>query len=685
MIPSFTPPAPGAIEVKTFPDLRQFLLSYVVNDWMQYVTNYFTNLTSLTLNGIMTATIFNSPPTDSTPNYTIGPSYAVQSEYMVSGTSMWLTDGCWYEAGTGWVATATAATIISLSSANLNAGINFWANNVVPQGLTFTPALVAQITPTGFLHTNITASQPAIAIGTNYTSGLIGSLSSENSGIQMNSGGYWNGSSWVATTSSGASHLSGAGGTFNFFLAPTTTAGSAYSPSSYYYMNTVQFLAGPSIGSTNASPFFGGSNATSGSYYLLTAGGGGYNEVYGAYPSSSWFATQTSANLIASVPGGYTFYANTGLTVGGAISWAPRFQMSTTAITAWPPMSCQSNLTVSGGLYPNGGINTSGAGITCGAISAAGISCNNLTANATGANIIYCVGNIGVAGTGTNNFSGSMNIGGNCVIQAPNLTLGSEWIFAWNASPGDKNIVYRSGWSVNWSGSTGEWTWYSPSALLMYLDPSGNLGVASNLSAGGAGQINGSLNVNGNITTGSSVISDNNVYVSYTQAAGYFILQLDGSNNANTIYQNPSGNYDQCGPGAGQRNYNFGGSLKAYMDGGGNWHAASFNVISDAQLKTDEARDTRGLEIVRQLQPKTYMRVEGPKRPPPIPVDKPVPMAPWPLRQELGFVAQDVESILSEAVNITDGPLPETRTLNLMSLIAVLVNAVQELDRKVNQ
>ena len=40
-IPLFSPAAPGAVNIKSFQDLRTYLLDYVTNTWMQYVNNYF--------------------------------------------------------------------------------------------------------------------------------------------------------------------------------------------------------------------------------------------------------------------------------------------------------------------------------------------------------------------------------------------------------------------------------------------------------------------------------------------------------------------------------------------------------------------------------------------------------------------------------------------------------------------
>jgi len=39
-LPAFNPPSPGAINVRTFQNLRSFLMDYVVNQWMQKVNTY---------------------------------------------------------------------------------------------------------------------------------------------------------------------------------------------------------------------------------------------------------------------------------------------------------------------------------------------------------------------------------------------------------------------------------------------------------------------------------------------------------------------------------------------------------------------------------------------------------------------------------------------------------------------
>lgn len=49
-LPPFDPPAPGPINIRTFPELRSFLINYIVNNWMQYVINYYRGTLLPTLN-----------------------------------------------------------------------------------------------------------------------------------------------------------------------------------------------------------------------------------------------------------------------------------------------------------------------------------------------------------------------------------------------------------------------------------------------------------------------------------------------------------------------------------------------------------------------------------------------------------------------------------------------------------
>jgi hypothetical protein len=55
-LPPFNPPAPGQINIRSFQDLRTFLLEFVVNRWMQYVNNYIGNELLPALKNVQPAT-----------------------------------------------------------------------------------------------------------------------------------------------------------------------------------------------------------------------------------------------------------------------------------------------------------------------------------------------------------------------------------------------------------------------------------------------------------------------------------------------------------------------------------------------------------------------------------------------------------------------------------------------------
>lgn len=106
--------------------------------------------------------------------------------------------------------------------------------------------------------------------------------------------------------------------------------------------------------------------------------------------------------------------------------------------------------------------------------------------------------------------------------------------------------------------------------------------------------------------------------------------------------------------------------------------------LSDRRFKQDDsiAPATQGLDVILQLTPVEFKRseiiVDG------VPIERPL---------ELGFIAQDVRAALPEAVYIAGVELPDGSgglsasdpTLGLASetIVAVLVNAVKELERRI--
>ena len=86
-IAPFDAPAPGPINIRSFRDLKDFLINYVVNDWMQYVSNYMRNQMLPTLN----TAEYNYGP-DIANAATITPSALVQT---IAGSG-----ACWRAAST---------------------------------------------------------------------------------------------------------------------------------------------------------------------------------------------------------------------------------------------------------------------------------------------------------------------------------------------------------------------------------------------------------------------------------------------------------------------------------------------------------------------------------------------------------------------------------------------------------
>jgi hypothetical protein len=83
---------------------------------------------------------------------------------------------------------------------------------------------------------------------------------------------------------------------------------------------------------------------------------------------------------------------------------------------------------------------------------------------------------------------------------------------------------------------------------------------------------------------------------------------------------------------------------------------------SDARGKRAIIAAEDGIEVVRDLWPKRFARNDTPER------------------IELGFIAQEVEPVLTEAV--TEAPLHGRLGLDVTPLVAVLVNAVKQLDAR---
>jgi hypothetical protein len=105
--------------------------------------------------------------------------------------------------------------------------------------------------------------------------------------------------------------------------------------------------------------------------------------------------------------------------------------------------------------------------------------------------------------------------------------------------------------------------------------------------------------------------------------------------------------------------------------------ASAFTVNSALRFKQDIATwEGDALSIVDDLRPITYRQVDGP---PPVADDPDPPPVTTPPTQ-LGFLAEEVDDVLPDAVTYDDdGPL----SIDLGALVTVLTRAVQQLTERV--
>lgn len=259
-------------------------------------------------------------------------------------------------------------------------------------------------------------------------------------------------------------------------------------------------------------------------------------------------------------------------------------------------------------------------------------------------------------GTISGNFGATGNITSGFGVYANSLavssSVGYEWVRYIQAGTGNHIDQHRAGWWDQWDSGTGMRTWIGPSnAVLMSLDGTGNLGVLGAVTspafwveAGSFGFVQGGVN-----------------------RAFYFLptyLWLFDTTSHNMVWHNngvafwqmrASDNFcfNQLGPV---------GGLGAYLNS------------SDRRTKTGITPTTKGLAEVLQLVPVAFTRAD------------PATGA----QEEIGFIAQDVQPIVPEAVwtagiALRDGTggldsAEPTLALSESTLTALNVNAIKELN-----
>jgi hypothetical protein len=258
--------------------------------------------------------------------------------------------------------------------------------------------------------------------------------------------------------------------------------------------------------------------------------------------------------------------------------------------------------------------------------------------------------------------TGNINAGGGVYAAQFNLSpaAGYEWQFYIEAGSGDHIQGHRTNWSQRWASATGTHSWNSPSGQQMSLTSAGVLSVS------GYGYAP--------------------AFWSSTLAAGQFGFGAGGSGRIFSF--RPSFYLDHSTVAGGTD-----GTLQYVVSNGPLWvmrpsddfcfnpqssvggNGAYINT-SDRRAKENIAPTARGLAEVLQLQPVSFQRTN--------------PASPEGAPLEIGFIAQDVQPIVPEAVWGAGIPLKDGTggldsaepTLGLTSetITAISVNAIKELN-----
>jgi hypothetical protein len=235
---------------------------------------------------------------------------------------------------------------------------------------------------------------------------------------------------------------------------------------------------------------------------------------------------------------------------------------------------------------------------------------------------------------------------------------GYEWTFLVQPGTGDHIQQDRSGWYQRWESSGGARSWNNPSGAMMTLGGGGDLSV-SGLAVASQFWVAGTSNT--------------------------FGLSLGGSGRILSWQTSFYLDFATSGPTAGTLQYvDTGGPLWVMRASdqfcfnpqstvGGN---GAYLNISDRRAKSDITPTTKGLAEVLQLQPVSFARSN--------------PATPAGAPQEIGFIAQDVQPIVPEAVWQAAIPMKDgtgglgstepTLAISEATLTALNVNAIKELN-----
>lgn len=495
----------------------------------------------------------------------------------------------------------------------------------------------------------------------------------------------WDGEKWISTSSVSTPYLPIAGGTM---LGPITLSGWATAnlhavPLQQVVSRLQSYLpltGGTLSGSLNvtgnvvATALVQGAtvNATGD----LTAGGniGTNNVVYaGAVQSGAFYGNPTFTGSI---------------TVNGNISTSNGVYA---AVVQAPTYA--GSVTVTGSLQVNGNIGCSNTIFATGAVQTPQLNGN-----------VYVTGNLNSAGQVQGNslyardrvdagggiFAGNLiqsNRGDDLAFYAPYGGVTIATAFVSNRGGGQLAFYAPNGadaWiggNITGNGIYGNYvrSWgdlaVSNTTYTGYLNASSNISAGNDVTAGGTLVSNHGVVAYGDWTFG---IGQSGTERALSFAGGWWQF----------IWNTTNGWLTWMNPGS-QINYVWGADGFCYSNLGPSGGRGEYVNFSDIRFKdaTTITPTTKGLSEILLLNPVEFKRLPVEVEPPPegeIPPQVPPPIL------ELGFIAQEVASVLPEAVNILGVTLPdgtggrdtEDPTLGVTAgaITAVLVNAVKELN-----
>jgi hypothetical protein len=262
-------------------------------------------------------------------------------------------------------------------------------------------------------------------------------------------------------------------------------------------------------------------------------------------------------------------------------------------------------------------------------------------------------GNLGTTGT--------MTVGGALYGQGFQLSAanGYEWSFFVQAGTGNHIQQHRAGWYDAWLSAGGLRSWAAPSGDLMTLDGTGNLTLSGYAAATAFWA--GAPGVFGFAPGGSGRVFQfrNSFYLDFSTIAGPTDATLQWVTAGGPLWVMRASDAFTFNP-------------QSAVGGNG-----AYINSSDRRGKTGITPTSKGLAEVLQLQPVSFTRIN----------------AATGSQEEIGFVAQDVQPIVPEAVWTAGIPLRDgsgglesaepTLGLTESTITAILVNAVKELTARI--